>query len=129
LAYDPSFSTLNTYAAVATRKSALIRAFCPPYDQEGREGIEGSHRIHLNVERWKVPEAWFYPGMAGVDCAGLGEIIQNVLTSFSLRERARMANVSSLWVPCPFIPLTIKFYFISLPYSEYPADWWAFATQ
>jgi len=29
-----------------------------------------------------VPEAYFSPGMAGVDSAGIGEVIQNLIPSF-----------------------------------------------
>lgn len=51
------------------------------------------YQMALNVERWKVPEAWFTPSMAGVDCAGLGEIISNILGSFTVQDRVRLAKV------------------------------------
>lgn len=54
---------------------------------------EGANRIHLNVERWRVPEAWFRPGMAGVDAAGLGELLESVLKTFSVDERQRLVKV------------------------------------
>ena len=54
----------------------------------------GKTRIHLNVERWRVCEAWFSPAMAGVDSAGLGEVLQNVLARFSESEKARLVKVS-----------------------------------
>lgn len=44
--------------------------------------LTGNTRIHLNTERWRVCEAYFSPAMAGVDSAGLGEIIQNLIPSF-----------------------------------------------
>ena len=59
--------------------------------------MEGTTRIHLNTERWRACEPWFSPGMAGIDCAGLGEVIHNILSGFSEHERARLANVS---IPC-----------------------------
>jgi hypothetical protein len=34
--------------------------------------------------------------MAGVDSAGLGEVLQNVLASFSLADRERLVQVRSL---------------------------------
>ena len=37
--------------------------------------LSGKTRIHLNVERWRVCEAWFSPTMAGIDSAGLGEVL------------------------------------------------------
>jgi actin-related protein 5 len=42
----------------------------------------GNSRIHLNTERWRVYEAYFSPGMAGVDSAGLTEVIQNLIPTF-----------------------------------------------
>jgi len=39
-----------------------------------------------------VCEAWFSPGMAGVDSAGLGEVIQNVLTRFSESDKGRLVK-------------------------------------
>lgn len=54
----------------------------------------GSMRLHLNTERWRVCEAWFSPGMAGVDSAGLGEVIQNILARYSEDEKRRLVSVS-----------------------------------
>ncbi|CAG8779815.1 10116_t:CDS:2, partial [Acaulospora colombiana] len=59
----------------------LLEAFRPGY---GEEDVRGHARIHLNVERWRVAESWFCPGIAGVDCAGLGEAVQFVLTPAQL---------------------------------------------
>jgi hypothetical protein len=53
----------------------------------------GRARIHLSLERWRVCETWFAPSMAGVDSAGLGEVLQNVLASFSLADRERLVQV------------------------------------
>lgn len=54
----------------------------------------GKARIHLSTERWRACEAWFSPSMAGVDSAGLAEVMQNVLTAFSENERTRLVGVS-----------------------------------
>lgn len=32
--------------------------------------------------------------MAGIDSAGIGEVVQNILTAFSAAERARLAQVN-----------------------------------
>ena len=55
--------------------------------------IVGRARIHLSIERWRVCETWFAPSMAGVDSAGLGEVLQNVLASFSLSDRGLLVQV------------------------------------
>ncbi|KAG8886921.1 Nuclear actin-protein involved in chromatin remodeling [Tulasnella sp. 332] len=92
LAHDQTFSTSNTYASLSTRKPPLLRAFCPAYDSEASDDMASKHQMTLNVERWKTPEAWFCPSMAGVDCAGLGEILANTLASFTEQERVRMVK-------------------------------------
>ncbi|KAG6919454.1 hypothetical protein DXG01_005713 [Tephrocybe rancida] len=74
LAHDPTFTQKETHASITTQRSALISAFRPIYDEGD---IEGNMRIHLNVERWRVCEGWFSPSMAGVDSAGLAEVISN----------------------------------------------------
>ncbi|THH32608.1 hypothetical protein EUX98_g1578 [Antrodiella citrinella] len=89
LAYDPSFTVDHTHASLASQKSALVSAFKPPYEEGD---VEGKTRIHLNVERWRVCEAWLSPSMAGVDSAGLGEVIQNVLARFSDAEKGRLVK-------------------------------------
>lgn len=61
----------------------------------------GKSRIHLNIERWRVCEAWFSPTMAGVDSAGLGEVLQTILSRFSDAEKGRLVKVcfSGLYHP------------------------------
>jgi len=89
LAHDPAFTIEDTHAYISTKRSALISAFKPIYD-EGDPA--GKTRIHLNSERWRVCETWFSPNMAGIDSAGIGEVIQNILAAFSPPERARLAQ-------------------------------------
>ncbi|KAF8605000.1 actin-like protein Arp5p [Ceratobasidium sp. AG-I] len=87
LQHDPSFSPAHTYAAIKQQKSALLTAFRPSYDHPDPDpnpgtrtrDVEGEHRLHFNVERWRVPEVWFQPGIAGVDAAGLGETMASLL--------------------------------------------------
>ena len=90
LSYDPTFTYEDTYSAIVVKRSALMSAFRPKYEEGD---VQGAHRIHLNVERWRVPEAWFGPPAAGVDAAGLGELIEVVLKTFSSEERARLVKV------------------------------------
>ncbi|KAG8741536.1 Nuclear actin-protein involved in chromatin remodeling [Ceratobasidium sp. 414] len=89
LLHDPSFTPAHTFAALKQQKSALLNAFRPSYDHSDLDSnpstatrtrdVEGEHRLHLNVERWRVPEVWFQPGIAGIDSAGLGEIMASLL--------------------------------------------------
>ncbi|KAG5646922.1 hypothetical protein DXG03_001998 [Asterophora parasitica] len=98
LMHDPTFTDAHTHASITSQRSALISAFRPLY----KEGdVEGSSRIHLNLERWRVCEAWFSPTMAGVDSAGLGEVIQNVLARFPDAEKGRLVkNLFLTGSPC-----------------------------
>lgn len=75
--------------------------------------ITGRARIHLSIERWRVCETWFAPSMAGVDSAGLGEVLQNVLASFSLSDRGLLVQVfTSITLPFPLRPF---FPLVALP--------------
>ncbi|KAH8831141.1 chromatin remodeling complex subunit [Flagelloscypha sp. PMI_526] len=80
LTHDPNFTFQETHHFLTSQRSLLISAFKPQYPDGD---IAGAMRIHLNVERWRVPEVWFQPYMAGIDSAGLGEVCANVLNSFN----------------------------------------------
>ncbi|KAF8323091.1 actin-like ATPase domain-containing protein [Clavulina sp. PMI_390] len=87
--YDNTFSYADTYEGISSRQSALMTAFRPRYPEGD---AEGANRIHLNIERWRVPEVWFQPSIAGVDSAGLGELLESVLKTFSADERQRVVK-------------------------------------
>ncbi|KAJ6573856.1 chromatin remodeling complex subunit [Mycena vulgaris] len=89
LAHDPSFTAQHTHASLASKRSELISTLRPTYDESN---VEGLCRIHLSTERWRVCETWFSPAMAGVDSAGLGEVVQNVLARFSDAEKERLVK-------------------------------------
>jgi actin-related protein 5 len=109
LAHDPTFTSHQTHASLATQRSALISAFRPQFEESDVEGSSvsstvylslifvGNTRVYLNTERWRVCETWFSPGMAGIDSAGLGEVVQNVLARFSDAEKGRLASVRSIF--------------------------------
>ncbi|KAJ4465494.1 hypothetical protein C8J55DRAFT_566202 [Lentinula edodes] len=89
LTHDPTFTNQHTHASIVSQRSALLNAFRPVYE-EG-DGA-GNTRIHLTTERWRVCEAWFTPSIAGVDSAGLGEVIQNILSRFGEEEKGRLVK-------------------------------------
>jgi actin-related protein 5 len=79
LRFDPDFTEKETYDAQNDWTKSLIHAFlrgARPFDPESQRE---AHQIHLNVERIRVPEVIFQPGMAGVDQAGLIEIIEGIV--------------------------------------------------
>lgn len=89
LSHDPSFTAEQTFASLTSQKSALMSAFRPNYEEGDAEGLS---RIHLSTEKSRVCEAWFSPTMAGVDSAGLAEVVQSVLAGFSNQDKALLAN-------------------------------------
>ncbi|KAI0321914.1 hypothetical protein OF83DRAFT_1161548 [Amylostereum chailletii] len=89
LAHDPTFDIAQTHAALSSQRSALLAAFRPLYEDGD---VEGAARIHLSTERWRVCETWFTPSMAGIDSAGLGEVLQNFLNAFPYDERGRLVK-------------------------------------
>lgn len=99
LEYDPDFHTEDTLAALEKfdwRNSVLHKFIHGPrpnltlamqaegHDPEdlmnNPEIIRRNHQIHVNIERIRVPEIYFQPHIAGLDLAGIPEIIQNLLT-------------------------------------------------
>ena len=90
LQYDPEFTEHNTLEAQSDWTKSLVHAFFRgprPFDPESQKE---AHQIHLNVERIRVPEVVFQPAIAGVDQAGLIEIVADIinqrLTSAADRE-------------------------------------------
>ena len=125
LAYDPSFTKEDTHASLTSQRSALMSAFRPQYEEGDVQGQylsptppfghivltdiqhPGKARIHLNIERWRVCEAWFSPSMAGVDSAGLGEVLQSVLARFQDADKGKLVkNVFLTGGPSQFPGLT-----------------------
>jgi actin-related protein 5 len=79
LRYDPDFTEKETLDAQNDWTKSLMHAFlrgARPFDPESQKE---AHQIHLNVERIRVPEVIFQPGIAGVDQAGLVEIVESIV--------------------------------------------------
>lgn len=89
LTHDPTFTIDQTHAALSSQRSAFMAAFRPIYDEGD---AQGRARIHMNVERWRACETWFSPGMAGVDCAGLAEVIQNILANYDMAHKGELVK-------------------------------------
>ncbi|KAL2159918.1 hypothetical protein VTH06DRAFT_2051 [Thermothelomyces fergusii] len=81
LRYDKTFDYDQTLDAQKDWSKSLLHAFRygpRPFDPSS---AAETHRLHLNVERIRVPEVLFQPtAIAGVDQAGLVEIAGDVLT-------------------------------------------------
>ncbi|KAJ4300394.1 Nuclear actin-protein involved in chromatin remodeling [Collariella sp. IMI 366227] len=81
LRYDESFEYDQTLDAQKDWSKSLLHAFRygpRPFDPASPAE---THRLHLNVERIRVPEVLFQPAaIAGVDQAGIVEIAGDILT-------------------------------------------------
>jgi len=80
LRYDSNFTYEDTLAARSDWSHSLLHAFergPRPYDPSS---AAENNQIHLNVERIRVPEVIFQPSIAGVDQAGVVEIVGDILT-------------------------------------------------
>ncbi|BGP01976.1 Actin-related protein 5 [Rhodotorula toruloides] len=98
LEHDPNFTLDDTAQRQAMRKSQLINAFVhglapdDPLDTYDPENVEHTSQLHVNVERVRVPEVIWQPHMAGLDQAGLTEVVEHVLKGFSESERRRLTQ-------------------------------------
>ena len=81
LQYDPFFTEKDTIEAQNDWTKSLMHAFLRGARPSDPESQREAHQIHLNVERIRVPEVIFQPGIAGVDQAGLVEIIEGIVMS------------------------------------------------
>jgi len=108
LNHDPTFSLTQTFLARSQQQNSLLTAFLrgddgsasePRFDPES---LQQSYQLHLNVERSRVPEVWFQPSIAGLDSAGVGEIVEHVLRERSREEMRRMQEVSRVAISSLF---------------------------
>ncbi|RKF59831.1 Actin-like protein arp5 [Golovinomyces cichoracearum] len=80
LQWDPEFTEKHTLEAQNDWTKSLIHAFLRgprPFDPDSQAE---AHQIQLNVERIRVPEVIFQPSIAGIDQAGLVEVVSDILT-------------------------------------------------
>ncbi|TIA91978.1 hypothetical protein E3P99_00835 [Wallemia hederae] len=99
---DAQFTLQDTRQSKLKAQRRLLNTFYyggdDPYDNEEEEGehaetpeqIKLSHQLHLNIERCRVPEVLFQPSIAGSDKAGLVEMVNHVLKSFSDHDKSRL---------------------------------------
>nr|POE89845.1 actin-like protein arp5 [Quercus suber] len=79
LQYDPNFTEQSTQEAQSDWTKSLRHVFQHgPYAYDA-ESARLSNQIHLNVERIRVPEVIFQPSLAGVDQAGIVEIVEDIV--------------------------------------------------
>lgn len=79
LKYDPNFTIKDTQEAALDWRESKIHLFLHGPRKFDPESQEQAHRMNLNVERIRVPEVLFQPSIAGVDQAGILEILDDIL--------------------------------------------------
>ncbi|KAK5127278.1 hypothetical protein LTR08_004456 [Meristemomyces frigidus] len=79
LRHDVEFTEEKTNEAQRDWTNSLVHAFQRgPWAFDAESARDGA-QCHLNVERIRVPEVLFQPSIAGVDQAGLVEIVGEIL--------------------------------------------------
>lgn len=102
LEHDETFTIDHTAARRALRKHQLLNAFVrgvspgDPLDAYDPESAEHNAQLHLNIERYRVPEVVWQPHMGGLDQAGLGEMVEYVLRQFNQEDRDKLTSVSCI---------------------------------
>ncbi|KAL8917718.1 MAG: hypothetical protein Q9208_007770 [Pyrenodesmia sp. 3 TL-2023] len=98
LKYDPTFNENSTLEAQSNWTQSLMHAFFRgprPYDQESQEE---SHQIHLNVERIRIPEVVFQPSIAGLDQAGIVDIVADITDHGFANAQDRMSVLGNIFL-------------------------------
>ncbi|KAF9430369.1 Nuclear actin-protein involved in chromatin remodeling [Podila epigama] len=94
LKYDPNFHQehmMNAY----TPKNSFLHFYTHglgPFDPAVGPTLEKTYQLHVNVERIRVPEVFFQPGIIGLNQTGLVETIQDVLKRFDGQARQRLVK-------------------------------------
>lgn len=89
---DAFFAVLA--AELQASRTVLDRLRSPRGDDGSDEAA--AYQLHMNVERWRVPEALFEPSLIGCDSAGLAESIASVVGTLDPAVQAEL--MASVWV-------------------------------
>ncbi|CAO1613670.1 unnamed protein product [Sympodiomycopsis kandeliae] len=122
LQYDSKFTKSDTLAARQARQRALTRTFLggtpsgeeeflreqerkrkeeaggddadEDDEEEAKKNAElaRNHQITLNIERSRLTEIYFQPSLAGVDQAGLDEVVDMIVKRFPDETQKKMVN-------------------------------------
>ncbi len=104
LQHDPTFTEEHTLSAQSDWSKSLVHAFLRgPWPFDAASARE-AHQLHLNVERIRVPEVVFQPGIAGLDQAGLVEIAGDIVTQRLASLSLAPSSSSSSSSPPSFVP-------------------------
>ncbi|KAL8899006.1 MAG: hypothetical protein Q9207_006415 [Kuettlingeria erythrocarpa] len=98
LKYDPTFTENSTLEAQSDWTQSLMHAFFRgprPYDKESQQQ---AHQIHLNVERIRIPEVVFQPSIAGLDQAGIVDIVADITNHGFVNAQDRMSILGNIFL-------------------------------
>lgn len=78
--HDPEFKVEDyTGESLIDWKDSLVHMFLRGPHEYDLESQAQQHQMNLNIERIRVPEVLFQPSIAGVDQAGIVEIVDDLL--------------------------------------------------
>ncbi|BFZ61373.1 Actin-related protein 5 [Saitoella coloradoensis] len=94
LKHDPEFvAGMEHDAAVDPRDSLVYKFLRGVHPQPWQsDNLAHAHQLHLNVERIRVPEVPFQPGIAGLDQASIIEIAKDILSRLEPSPRASVVK-------------------------------------
>lgn len=98
LKYDPTFNESNTLEAQSDWTQSLMHAFLRgprPFDPDSQQE---AHQIHLNVERIRVPEVVFQPSIAGLDQAGIVDIVADITNHGFANAQDRVGILGNIFL-------------------------------
>lgn len=81
LEHDPDFTTADLFGEKIDWRYSVVHKFLYGAHDLDPEDHEQAYQLNLNIERIRVPEVLFQPGIAGVDQAGVAEIVTTILLS------------------------------------------------
>ena len=98
LKYDASFNESKTMAAQNDWTKSLMHAFLRGPRAFDSESQQETHQLHLNVERIRVPEIVFQPAIAGLDQAGIADIIADILNHGTVSSQDRRDMLKDIFL-------------------------------
>ncbi|PRT54442.1 Actin-related protein 5 [Wickerhamiella sorbophila] len=81
LEHDPDFTTADLFGEKIDWRHSIVHKFLYGAHELDPENHEQAYQLNLNIERIRVPEVLFQPDIAGVDQAGVTEIVTAMLVS------------------------------------------------
>ncbi|KAJ3030145.1 Nuclear actin-protein involved in chromatin remodeling [Rhizophlyctis rosea] len=90
--HDPSFIPEDVYDETRSFRNTILHRLAYGSGAWDPSDPATMSQVHLNIERFRVPEAVFQPGIVGLDQAGLLECVTEILKRFDEGQTERMCK-------------------------------------